>query len=758
MLFETPAALLLGPAAFPFTDPDTAMRKSLYLLPLPLAACFGPPPPAIEAAAVAEAAALASAAAEAEAEAIAQPAIVYPETRRTDLVEQHFGLRVADPYRWLENDVRTDAEVASWVEAQNRVSSAFLSRLPEVDAFKALLTRLYDYERFDIPEEAGGRYFYTRNSGLQNQAPLYVRDGLNGEQRLLIDPNTWSADNATALAGWVPSDDGKRMLYAVQEGGSDWRTVKVLDVDSGQVLADEVEWVKYSNLAWAKDGSGFYYSRFPEPAAGEEFQSTTENQAIYFHKLGTPQSADRLVYADPERPKLGHFAQVSSDGRWLIVTTSVGTDEAYEIRLIDLTRRDAPPIVMVGEATNNWIYLGNVGTSFYWLTDKDAPLGRIVVTDPIRRIAMREVVAEDAATLRDAAIVGDKLIGEYLKDAKSEVRRFSLDGQPMGTVAMPGIGASGGFDINQDSSEAFFLFQSFNVPGAIYRYDSASNQVTPFAQPELSFDPSQFSVEQRFFASKDGTRVPMFVMRRKDLPEGPQPTLLYGYGGFNAAELPRFQPKWLAWVQAGGVLAVANIRGGGEYGKEWHDAGRLANKQNVFDDFIAAGEYLIASGATTREQLAIEGRSNGGLLVGAVLNQRPDLFAAALPTVGVMDMLRFNQFTAGRYWVDDYGDPGVAADFHVLRAYSPYHNIRTDVDYPPTLTTTADTDDRVTPGHSFKYAAALQHADPDGRPHLIRIETRAGHGSGKPTDKQIDEYADMYGFIAHFTGLTPAAR
>ncbi len=736
------------------------MRNCLYLLPLPLAACISPPSPALEHAAAVELAAMAAQALPAEPVAVApaELTIAYPDTRRGDVVETQFGVPVADPYRWLENDVRQDPEVAAWVAAQNRVSDAFLARLPEVGAFKALLTRLYDYERFGIPKEAGGRYFYTHNSGLQNQSPLYMRDGLDGEPKLLIDPNSWSGDGTTALAQWAVSADGKRVAYAVQEGGSDWRTVKLLDVDSGEVLADEVEWMKYSNLDWAKDGSGFYYSRFDAPGEGAEFQSTTENQRIYFHRVGTPQSEDRLMFADPQRPALGHFAEVSSDGRWLIVTSASGTDERYEIRLIDLTREDASPIVMVGDLANDWSYAGNLGTRFYWRTDSQAPRSRIVVTDPVRRTATREVVPQDEAVLTDAAIVGETLVATYLKDAKTEVRRFSLDGQQLGTIALPGIGTASGFDISQEDSETFFSFASFNRPSAIYRYDSAADQVTAFAQPDLVFDPEQISVEQSFFTSKDGTRVPMFLVREKILPAGPRPTLLYGYGGFNAPELPRFQPKWLAWVQAGGVLAVANIRGGGEYGKEWHDAGRLANKQNVFDDFIAAGEHLIASGVTTRRQLAIEGRSNGGLLVGAVLNQRPDLFAAALPTVGVMDMLRFNRFTAGRYWVDDYGDPGVEADFRVLHAYSPYHNIRSGLDYPPTLVTTADTDDRVTPGHSFKYAAALQATDPDGDPHLIRIEVRAGHGSGKPTDKQIEEYADMYGFIAHFTGLNPATR
>ena len=686
---------------------------------------------------------------------VAAPAMAYPETARGDVVDTQFGVAVADPYRWLENDVREDPAVRSWVTAQNQVTNAYLATLPGREALKARLTALYDYERYGVPEKSGGRYFYTRNDGLQNQSVLYVRDGLNGAPRMLIDPNSWSADGATALAEWAPSKDGKRLLYAIQDGGSDWRTVKVLDVDSEQVLADEVKWVKYSALDWAKDGSGFYYSRFPEPAEGAEFQSLTENQAIYFHQIGTPQSQDRLIFAQPDRPKLGNTAEVSDDGRWLIVTSSEGTDERYEITLVDLQNLETAPRRLITGLENDWSYLGNKGTTFYWRTDRDAPRGRIVATDiAAPPLAIRELVPQDQATLVRASIVGDRIIGAYLVDAKTEVRTFAMDGSRAATVQLPGIGTASGFSGDASDTETFFSFASFALPGAVYRYDSESNQVSVFAQPELSFDPSQFEVSQRFYTSKDGTRVPMFLVHKKGLALENVPTLLYGYGGFNAPELPRFQPKWMAWVAEGGVLAVANLRGGGEYGKAWHDAGRLQNKQNVFDDFIAAGEYLIREGVTSNSKLAIEGRSNGGLLVGAVLNQRPDLFAAALPTVGVMDMLRFDRFTAGRYWVDDYGYPNREADFRILYAYSPYHNIKSGVNYPPMLVTTADTDDRVVPGHSFKYIAAMQAADTGPAPHLIRIETRAGHGSGKPTDKQIEEYTDMYAFIAHHTGLT----
>ncbi|HWH17380.1 MAG TPA: prolyl oligopeptidase family serine peptidase [Allosphingosinicella sp.] len=719
------------------------MRLAFSLLLLSTAACAAVPPPAVESA-------------PAPAARAAAPRLAYPETRRMDLVETQFGVPVADPYRWLENDVREDPEVRQWVTAQNEVTNAYLATLPERAAFKERMTQLYNFARYGIPEKAGNRYFYSLNNGLQNQSVLYVREGLNGQPRMLIDPNAWSQDQATALAEWVPSKDGKRVLYSIQEGGTDWRVVRVLDVDTGRVLDDEVKWVKFSALDWAKDGSGFYYSRFPEPRAGQQFQSLNEQQAVYFHRVGTPQSQDRLVFSQPDRPKLSNTAEVSDDGRWLIVTSDEGTEARHDITLIDLTRPNAAPKRFITGLEHDWQYIGNQGSTFYWVTNRGAPRLRIVSTDINRPFTeLKEIVPQDEATLGRASIVGRQLIASYLDDAKTEVRTFTLDGRRIGTVTLPGIGTASGFSGDASDSETFFSFASFNTPAAIYRYDSATGRTSVFAQPQLAFDPAQYEVSQRFYASKDGTRIPMFLIHRKDVALTNQPTLLYGYGGFNAPELPRFQPKWMTWIDMGGVLAVANIRGGGEYGKAWHDAGRLANKQNVFDDFIAAGEYLIAQGITSKQKLAIEGRSNGGLLVGAVLNQRPDLFAAALPTVGVMDMLRFDRFTAGRYWVDDYGYPNREADFRVLYAYSPYHNVRPGVDYPPILVTTADTDDRVVPGHSFKYIAALQHANPNGDPHLIRIETRAGHGSGKPTDKQIEEYTDMYAFIAHHTGLKP---
>jgi prolyl oligopeptidase len=684
--------------------------------------------------------------------AVSPAALAYPDTERQDLVEDHFGINVADPYRWLENDVRQDPKVREWVTAENNVTQAYLATLPARDAFRARIKALFDYERFGVPAKKGARYFYQHNSGLQNQSPLYVRDSVDGPARLLIDPNLWAKDGATALAEWLPSEDGRYLAYAVQDGGTDWRTIKVMDVATGKDTGDSVEWAKFTGLAWAKDGSGFFYSRFPKPE-GAQYQALNESHVVYFHKLGTPQSADRKIYATPDHPKWNNTAEVSDDGRWLIITSSEGTDDRYEITAIDLDAAELKPRTLVKGLENNWQFIGNTGSTFYFVTNKDAPRQRIVaMATGHAQPVLREIVPQDAATLESATIVGQEIVASYLVNAKSEVRRYSVDGSLKGKLPLPGIGTAAGFDGKAGDPETFFSFTSFATPTTIYRYDARTGEARVWAQPKVAFNPGDFRVEQRFYTSKDGTRVPIFIVRRKDVT-GPAPTLLYGYGGFNVSLPPAFSAARLAWVQAGGVFALANIRGGGEYGKEWHDAGRLAHKQNVFDDFIAAGEFLKTEGITGPNQLAIQGGSNGGLLIGAVVNQRPDLFAAALPAVGVMDMTRFDRFTAGRYWVDDYGYPSKEADFRTLWAYSPYHNIKGGRDYPAILVTTADTDDRVVPGHSFKYAAMLQASDIGSKPHLIRIETRAGHGSGKPTDKIIEETADQWAFIAKWTGL-----
>lgn len=667
-----------------------------------------------------------------------------------------FGVSVADPYRWLENDVRSDTAVRDWVTRQNSVTTGYLAQLPMRAWFNERMTALYNYERVGVPVRRGGHYFYTRNDGLQNQSTLFVRDRADGPGRLLIDPNGWSKDGATALAEWAPSEDGRTLLYSIQDGGTDWRTLRLVDVASGKLLVDELKWVKTSAGEWLKDGSGFFYSRFPETLAAATFQSTNENGALYFHKLGQPQSADRLVYATPASPKLNHYATVTDDGRWLVVTTSEGTDARYAVSVVDLRDQKWTVMPLIKGLEHRWDLVGNVGSTLYFSTDLAAQRGRIVTLDAVDRAApLRSIVSEDRNALEGASLIGGKLILSYLADAKSEIRRADLNGRPLGRVVLPGIGEASGFGGRDDDPETFFAFTSFNRPTTVYRLDARTGAETVWAAPKVAFDPDSYDVRQVFVSSKDGTKVPAFIVMKKGLARnGGSPTILYGYGGFDVSLTPAFSPTRLAWIDAGGVFVSANLRGGGEYGASWHDAGRLAHKQNVFDDFIAVGEWLKANGITGKGQLAVEGGSNGGLLVGAVVNQRPDLFSAAHPAVGVMDMLRFDRFTAGRYWVDDYGYPDRPADFRTLLAYSPYHNIKGGRDYPAVIVTTADTDDRVVPGHSFKYIAALQEAKGVGdKPHLIRIETRAGHGSGKPVSKTIEETSDVYAFLAAFTGL-----
>lgn len=680
--------------------------------------------------------------------------LTYPDTKTVEVVDEQFGEYISDPYRWLENDVREDPQVAEWVKAQNAVTDAYLENLEGRDVLAQSMKELFDFDDLGIPVEAGGKYFYERKSGGQNQAVLYVRDGADGEERVLIDPATWSDDGATALASWKPSGDGSLLVYAIQDGGSDWRTLKVLDVATGEVRADTIEWAKFTDLAWMPNNVGFLYSRFPEPEEGAAFQSLNKNQAIYLHLVGNDQAKDTRVYATPDQPGLNHTAELTSDKEWVVITSSSGTDERYEITLVKV---DAPKLQtrkLVSGFDNDWRLIDGVGDTLYFVTNKDAPRLRVMKTDlGVAEPEFTELVPESDAVIDGAMIVGDRLVISYLVDAKSQLATFDLDGKTLGALDLPGPGQVGSLSGSMKSDEGFFTFQSFNRPTTVFRYEPESAP-TVWAAPSLPFDPETVEVTQRFYQSKDGTKIPMFLVHKKgqDLSQG-APTLLYGYGGFNISVLPQYKPAWMAWIKAGGVFASANLRGGGEYGKSWHDAGRLQNKQNVFDDFIAAGEYLIGEGIAPEDGLAIEGRSNGGLLVGAVMNQRPDLFAAGHAAVGVMDMLRFDRFTAGRYWVDDYGYPDREPDFRSLLGYSPYHNLKSGVDYPALMVSTADTDDRVVPGHSFKYIARLQALDTGDAPHLIRIETRAGHGSGKPTDKVIDEYSDIYAFLAHATGF-----
>jgi prolyl oligopeptidase len=677
--------------------------------------------------------------------------MIYPETRQADVVDDHFGVKVSDPYRWLETDPRQDAEVADWVKEQNVVTADYLSALPGREIFRERIGAMLDYVQYGLPVERGERIFYARQMPDQAQMTLMMRDGF-GQERAVIDPNLWSDDATVALGEWAVSDDGRHVAYAVQESGTDWRTIRVLDVDGGAVMADEVQWARFTPIVWAADGSGFFYARFPKPAGGLADPSPVSNHAVYFHVLGTPQSDDPLIFADPERPQLMHYIDRTADGRYLTISALPGTS-VNELTVIDLTSDDRTPRRLFEGFTAEWSVIGNEGERLFLLTSDAAERRRIMTLDlaeadpePV------EIVAEDAAVLTNAALVGDRLVATYLVDANTEVRRFRTDGTPDGGVELPGIGSAGGFSSDADG-RSFYIFTSYNTPITVYRYDAASNHSELWAEPETSFDPNQIAVEQRFYTSKDGTRVPLFIVRRKGVT-GPVPTLLHGYGGFGISLVPIYNPVHMAWVEQGGAVAVANIRGGGEYGRAWHVAGQFENRQNAFDDFIAAAEYLMAEGITPEDGLAIHGESNGGLLVGAVTNQRPDLFAAALPGVGVMDMLRFHLFSSGAMWIGDFGSPEEQEHFRTLLGYSPYHTIREGTNYPAILVTTADTDNRVVPGHSFKYVAALQEAEIGPSPHLLRVETKAGHGGGKPMPMVIEEHADRWAFAARWTGLT----
>ena len=676
--------------------------------------------------------------------------IEYPETATVEHIDLYHGVEVADPYRWLEDDIRESADVDAWVDAQNELTFAYLDSIPERDIIEKRLTELWDYERYGMPYKEGGLYYYSYNDGLQNQDVVYVQESLDAGAELLIDPNTWSEDGTVAMAAYFPSPDGKHVAYMIQDGGSDWRQARIINVDSGAVLEDELDWLKFTGLSWARDGSGFYYSRYPETSDEEKFQSLNENHAVYFHRLGTTQDADALVYSQPDNPEWGYAASVTDDGAHLVITVWKGTDNRYQIVHQDLADPDGRPEMLIEGFDHDYSLVGNVGSELYFRTSKDAPRNRLIAIDVDNPEPenWREVIPEAVDVLDGVSLVGGRIIADYMQDAQTVVKVFDLDGRQTGTVDLPGIGTAGGFQGHFDDPETFFVYTSYNTPTTVNRLDVETGEVTVFRKPDVAFDTDDYVVKQVFYESADGTRVPMFISHHKDFePNGNTPTMLYGYGGFNISQTPAFSITRLAWMEMGGVYAVANLRGGGEYGEEWHKAGTKLQKQNVFDDFIAAAEYLIDQNYTNPSKLAIFGGSNGGLLVGAVANQRPDLFGAAIPAVGVMDMLRFHKFTAGRFWVDDYGSSDDPEEFKALLAYSPYHNIKPGTEYPAVLVTTADTDDRVVPGHSFKYAAAIQQAQAGDAPVLIRIETRAGHGAGKPTDKVVQEYADRWAFL-----------
>lgn len=673
----------------------------------------------------------------------------YPVTPRTNVIETLHGVVVNDPYRWLEDD-RAPATQA-WVETQNEVTFGYLERIPYRERLRERLTRLWDFERYGVPWREGGRYFFFKNDGLQNQSVLYTLSNLEDEARVLVDPNRFSADGTVALTGTVVSPDGAHLAYGRSVAGSDWQEWRVRRIDTGEDLDDRLEWVKFSGASWTQDGSGFYYSRYDEPQEGASLTGVNYYQKLYFHQVGTEQAEDRLVYERPDQKEWGFSGSVTDDGRYLIIGVWRGTDPKNAVFYQDLEAADAPVIELLKDFDAAYRFIDNDGPLFWFQTDLGAPRGRIVAID-IRApdpANWTELVPETAETLQGVSVVNHRFIARYLKDARSLVRMHALEGPLLGEIELPGIGSAGGFGGKRQETETFFSFTGFSRPATIYRHDLETGRTSVFREPEVAFDPEQFVTEQVFYTSADGTEVPMFITHRRGLKRnGRLPTLLYGYGGFKISLTPRFSVANLVWMEMGGVYAQPNLRGGGEYGEAWHLAGTRERKQNVFDDFIAAAEWLIANGYTRPDRLAISGGSNGGLLVAACMNQRPDLFAVALPAVGVLDMLRFHKFTIGWAWTSDYGSPEDPGDFQVLKTYSPYHNLRRGIEYPATLITTADHDDRVVPAHSFKYAARLQEFHRGTRPVLIRIETRAGHGAGKPTTKQIEEAADRLAFTA----------
>lgn len=688
----------------------------------------------------------------------AEGVLKYPVAKTGSQLDDFHGKKVADPYRWLEDDVRNSAEVKAWVEEENTVTNAYLAAIPEREKIRKRLTELWDYEKISAPSVRNGRYFLTRNDGLQNQAVLFYQDGLQGALKLLLDPNTMAKDGTVALSSWIPSDDGKLLAYGIAEAGSDWHTWRIMDVNTGKPLADELRWVKFATPAWTPDGKGIFYSRYDEPASGSKFQGLNLNQKVYFHKVGTAQSSDKLMYQRPDHPDWGFQTEVTEDGNYLVITTWKGTDHNYRITYFDLRNEEFKPVDLIDNFDNEYSLAGSVGSTFYFKTNRDAPLGRLVAIhleqpDPKH---WKEIIPQAKDALQGVNLVGGKLAANYLKDARSVIYLYSLDGGNREEIKLPGIGTVGGFGGKQNATETFYTYSSFNTPPMIFRYDFKTSRSALYRSTKVKFNPDDFQVEQVFYPGKDGARIPMFLTHRKGLKkDGNNPVLLYGYGGFNISLTPAFSPSRIAWLEMGGVLAVANLRGGGEYGDAWHKAGTKLQKQNVFNDFISASEWLISEKYTSNKKLAIQGGSNGGLLVGACMTQRPDLFGACLPAVGVMDMLRFHKFTAGRFWVDDYGSAENPEEFKALYAYSPYHNLKKGTSYPPTLITTADTDDRVVPGHSFKFAAMLQQCHRGDNPVLIRIETKAGHGAGKPTAKILEEVADQYGFLVRNLGMKP---
>jgi len=685
--------------------------------------------------------------------------LVYPKTKTVEQVDDYHGVKVTDPYRWLED---TDsAETHDWVEAENKLTFGYLDQIPYRGAIRERLLKLWNYERFTVPEQQGGRYFYEHNNGLQNQNVLLVAESLNAEPRVLLDPNTLSADGTVALSGTALTDDGKLLAYGTATSGSDWQEWHVRDVATSKDLPDLIKWVKFSDASWTKDGKGFFYSRYDEPKADSALRDTNYFQKLYYHRLGTSQAEDKLIYERPDNKELGFGGGVTDDGHYLVIVVWQGTSPKNRLYYRDLTQPDAQVVKLLDENDAQYQFIDNDGPVFWIQTDLDAPRGRLIAIDTRHpeRTKWKTIVPQRADKLESCGVVSDLFLMAYLKDARTEVRVHDLKGKFVREVDLPGIGTALGFKGKRKDKETFYSFTSFISPTTVYRYDPQAGKSSIFRQPKVDFDPTKFETTQVFYHSKDGTRVPMFLTYKKGLKlDGQNPVLLYAYGGFDISLSPFFSVPNLVWLEMGGIYAQPNLRGGGEYGEDWHLAGTKAKKQNVFDDFNAAAEWLIANKYTSTSKLAIRGASNGGLLIGAALTQRPDLYGAALPEVGVMDMLRFHKFTIGWAWTSDYGSSDNPEDFKALYAYSPLHNLKPGTKYPPTLISTADHDDRVVPGHSFKFAATMQADQAGTAPVLIRIETKAGHGAGKPISKIIDEMGDEWAFVAHNLNMNVALQ
>jgi prolyl oligopeptidase len=669
----------------------------------------------------------------------------YPQTRKSDQVDNYHGVTVADPYRWLE-DLDSE-ETASWVEAQNAVTFGYLNQIPAKETIKQRLTQLWDYEKYGIPFKQGNRYFYFKNDGLQNQSILYVLDSLDAEPEVLLDPNILSDDGTVALSGISISEDGNLMAYGLSTSGSDWQEWKVRDINTKEDLSDHLKWVKFSGASWTHDHQGFYYSRYDQPQEGKPLEEINYFQKLYYHRLGTDQSEDTLIYERPDHKEWGFNGFVTEDGKYLIISVWKGTESKNLVFYQDLTQTNAEVIELISEFEASYSFIDYQGDIFWFTTDLDASRSRVIAIDINTKIPT-EIIPEAPETLEGVNILNNQFIADYLKDAHTQMKIFNLDGSFVREIELPGIGSVGGFGGKRYDTETFYSYTSFTAPNTIYRYNLITGESTIYRQAQVDFNPDDYETQQIFYPSKDGTLIPMFITAKKGVElNGNNPTILYGYGGFNISLTPSFSISRLVWLEMGGVYAIANLRGGGEYGENWHQAGTKLKKQNVFDDFICAAEWLIENRYTSAEKLAIMGGSNGGLLVGACMIQRPDLFAAVLPAVGVLDMLRFHKFTIGWAWCSDYGSPENPEEFQALYAYSPLHNLKPGTAYPATLITTGDHDDRVVPAHSFKFASALQEHHIGENPVLIRIETKAGHGAGKPTDKVIEEIADQFAFL-----------